>query len=135
MSWTVEFTDEFGAWWNQLDEDEQDSIDRTVHMLEERGPLLPFPYSSGINGSRHGNMRELRVQHQGKPYRIFYAFDPRRAAILLIGGNKTGDDQFYERMVPLADRIYDDHLKELENDPPSTSATSDSDDSSKRSNR
>ena len=50
-------------------------------------------------------MRELRVQHRGEPYRIFYAFDPRRATILLIGGNKTGDAQFYERMVPLADQI------------------------------
>jgi hypothetical protein len=59
-------------------------------------------------------MRELRIQHRGEPYRVFYAFDPRRSAILLIGGNKTGDDQFYERMVPQADRIYDQHLRELE---------------------
>ncbi len=59
-------------------------------------------------------MRELRIQHRGEPYRVFYAFDPRRSAILLIGGNKTGDDQFYQRMVPIADRIYDEHLRELE---------------------
>jgi hypothetical protein len=59
-------------------------------------------------------MRELRVQVGGMPYRIFYAFDPRRAAILLIGGNKAGDDRFYERMIPIADRIYDGHLEELE---------------------
>lgn len=59
-------------------------------------------------------MRELRVQVGGDPYRIFYAFDPRRAAILLVGGNKVGDGQFYERMVPIADRVYDDHLQELE---------------------
>jgi hypothetical protein len=57
---------------------------------------------------------ELRVQHRGEPYRIFYAFDPRRAAILLLGGNKVGDDLFYERMVPLADRIYDQHLDQLD---------------------
>jgi len=131
MSWAVEFTDEFGAWWNELDEDEQDSIDRTVHLLEGRGPSLPFPHSSGVNGSKHGNMRELRVQHRGQPYRIFYAFDPRRSAILLIGGNKTGDDQFYERMVPVADRIYDDHLKELANDP--ATRPSPDDDPTKRS--
>jgi hypothetical protein len=114
MSWEVEFTDEFASWWTDLDEDEQDSIDQGVGLLEARGPSLPFPYSSDINGSKHGNMRELRVQHRGKPYRIFYAFDPRRSAILLIGGVKTGDDQFYERMVPLADRIYDDHLRQLD---------------------
>ena len=59
-------------------------------------------------------MRELRVQGGGKPIRVFYAFDPRRTAILLIGGNKTGDELFYKRYVPLADQIYDEHLKELE---------------------
>jgi len=114
MSWEVEFTDEFASWWESLDESEQDSVDQGVGLLEARGPSLPFPYSSDINGSKHGNMRELRVQHRGEPYRVFYAFDPRRSAILLIGGNKTGDDQFYERMVPIADRIYDEHLLELE---------------------
>ena len=59
-------------------------------------------------------MRELRVQVGGDAYRIFYAFDPRRVAILLIGGDKAGDDRFYERMIPIADRVYDEHLKELE---------------------
>lgn len=58
-------------------------------------------------------MRELRVQSGGRPIRIFYAFDPRRSAILLIGGDKTGRDRFYEEMVPLADRLYDAHLEEL----------------------
>jgi len=116
MAWEVEFTDEFEEWWDDLTEAVQDAIDRSVHLLEARGPSLPHPHSSGINGSRHGNMRELRVQVGGEPYRIFYAFDPRRAAILLIGGNKTGDDDFYERMVPQADRIYDQHLEELEQD-------------------
>jgi hypothetical protein len=58
-------------------------------------------------------MRELRVQSGGKPLRIFYAFDPRRTAILLIGGNKGGDDRFYERMISLADRLYDEYLDEI----------------------
>jgi len=58
-------------------------------------------------------MRELRVQVGGDPYRVFYAFDPRRAAILLIGGTKAGDDRFYDRMIPIADRLYDEHLEEL----------------------
>ncbi len=114
MSWEVEFTDEFEAWWVGLTETAQDAIDRSVHLLEAKGPTLPFPHSSGVNGSKHGNMRELRVQVGGEPYRVFYAFDPRRAAILLIGGNKTGDDDFYAHMVPKADRIYDQHLKELD---------------------
>ncbi|MGD9537669.1 MAG: type II toxin-antitoxin system RelE/ParE family toxin [Alphaproteobacteria bacterium] len=114
MEWPVEYTDEFGDWWDGLTEAEQVSVDAHVHMLEQRGPNLPFPYSSGVNGSRHANMRELRVQSGGKPLRVFYAFDPRRMAILLIGGDKTGDRRFYDRMIPLADRLYDEHLAELE---------------------
>src|SRR5258707_7136097 len=71
---------------------------------------LPFPYSSGINGSKHAHMRELRVQSGGRPLRGFYAFDPRRSAILLIGGHNTGEHPFYERMVPTADPTYDSHI-------------------------
>lgn len=113
MSWEVELTDEFEGWWNTLTEEEQISVDATVRLLEERGPQLPFPYSSGINGSKHSHMRELRTQHEGRPYRTLYAFDPRRTAILLIGGDKTGNDQWYEQTVPVADRLYDEHLNEL----------------------
>jgi len=113
MSWEVEFTDELGQWFESLSEAEQDSIDRAIGLLEARGPALPFPYSSGISTSRHGHMRELRIQHKGRPIRILYAFDPRRAAILLIGGDKTGDDLWYERYVPIADDLYDEHLRTL----------------------
>jgi hypothetical protein len=113
MSWNVENTDEFTAWWDELSEAQQDDISSTVLILMERGPSLPFPYSSGIQNSRHDHMRELRVQSGGKPIRIFYAFDPRRSAILLIGGDKTGDKRFYDRMVPIADKLYDVHIQEL----------------------
>ena len=58
-------------------------------------------------------MRELRIQHRGKPYRVLYALDPRRTALLLIGGNKTGDDRWYDRFVPRADQLYDEHLHHL----------------------
>ena len=113
MSWQVEYTDEFGVWWETLDENEQDSIAVYVLLLEQRGSTLPFPYSSGIEGSKHSHMRELRVQHKGKPYRILYAFDPRRTAILLIGGNKTGHKRWYNEYIPKADKLYDDHLDAL----------------------
>jgi hypothetical protein len=82
----------------------------------EQGPRLPFPYSSAVNGSNHDHMRELRVQSGGRPLRVFYAFDPRRTAILLIGGDKTGDDRFYKRMTPAADRLYDVYVEELRNE-------------------
>jgi len=85
----------------------------SVGLLEERGPSLPFPYSSGVVTSRHERMRELRIQHRGRPYRVLYAFDPRRTAILLMGGDKTGDDRWYEKNVPLADRLLDQHLAGL----------------------
>ena len=113
MAWDVEFTDEFAVWWEPLAADEQESVAVIVRLLEEFGPNLRHPYSSGINGSRHGHMRELRIQHAGRPYRVLYAFDPRRTAILLIGGDKVGDDRWYDRFVPIADRLYDEHLEIL----------------------
>jgi len=113
VAWEVEVTDEFKAWWDGLTVAEQMSIGTGIELLVEVGPNLSFPHSSKVNGSRHSAMRELRVQHQGRPYRVLYIFDPRRAAILLLGGDKTGDDRWYEKNVPLADRIYDDYLKEI----------------------
>lgn len=113
MGWEVEYTDEFEQWWEELDADEQESVTASVGLIEEMGVHLPFPHSSGVNGSKHSKMRELRVQHKGDPYRILYAFDPRRAAILLVGGNKAGDDRWYETYVPIADALYEKHLEQL----------------------
>ena len=80
-------------------------------MLEEYGPDLPFPLSSGVNASRHSHMRELRIQIQGKPFRVLYAFDPRRTAILLVGGDKTGEERWYKVHVPRADELTIDTSK------------------------
>jgi hypothetical protein len=113
MAWEVEYTDELGTWWETLTEQEQVDVAAAVGLLEVTGPNLGYPYSSAVRGSKHGHMRELRVQHQGRPYRVLYAFDPRRVAILLLGGDKTGDAQWYERFVPMADRLYDEHLQSL----------------------
>ena len=109
----IEFTDEFERWWETLDAETQNSIAVKVRLLEEKGTNLGSPHSSGIKSSRHRRMRELRVQHQGQPYRILYAFDPRRVAVLLLGGNKTGNDRWYKKNVPTADRLYDKLLEEL----------------------
>jgi hypothetical protein len=106
-------TDEFGAWWATLSEVQQEDISAVAELLTEHGPELPFPYSSGLEGSKYSHMRELRVQSGGRPIRIFYAFNPTRTAILLIGGDKTGDKRFYRRMIPIADRLYDEHIEEL----------------------
>jgi hypothetical protein len=112
--WEVEGTDQFAEWFAGLSDEEQVSVGRVVDLLVEHGPSLPFPYTSAIETSRHRHLRELRIQHQGRPYRVLYAFDPRRAAILLLGGDKTGDDRWYEEHVPKADTLNDEHLRELE---------------------
>jgi hypothetical protein len=111
--WNIEFTNEFQAWWETLDETVCESVDFSVDLLARLGPSLGRPHADTVKDARHDNMKEPRVQHRGKPYRIFFAFDPRRSAILLIGGCKAGDKRFYQRMIPLADDLYDAHLAEI----------------------
>jgi len=173
MSWEVEYTDEFGDWWGGLSEDAQEALAASVRLLEERGPALGFPHSSGINpdpavagavgaikrgqsraspllrqrsrltqrvkrpitpdaniraASRHATQGQLRFPGSmgrstatcGNSARSMAAGHcepctrfPRRSAILLIGGDKTGDDRWYDVHVPIADRLYDEHLEQL----------------------
>ncbi|MBN1554104.1 MAG: type II toxin-antitoxin system RelE/ParE family toxin [Phycisphaerae bacterium] len=113
MMWEVEFTDEYERWWQRLTEEEHESILIGIKLLREMGPLLGRPYADTVNGSRHSNMKELRTQHQGKPLRSLFAFDPRRRAILLIGGDKTGNKRFYKQMITKADQLFDEHLEIL----------------------
>ncbi|WP_109479078.1 type II toxin-antitoxin system RelE/ParE family toxin [Paraburkholderia sp. C35] len=113
MTWEVEYTDAFQAWWEGLPGPERESVDTIICMLAERGPTLRYPYSSQIVQSRFGNLRELRIQHCGRPYRVLYAFNPRRVAVLLLGGDKTGHDRWYEQNVPRAEVLYQLHLMRL----------------------
>ena len=112
MTWEVEFTDQFGEWWETISEEEQDAIVAVVEILEQRGPGLRRPLVGPIEISRHRNMKEL-IPPAGN-IRVLFAFDPRRTAILLIGGDKRGRWQdWYEETVPMADDLYDEHLEEL----------------------
>lgn len=113
MSYEVEYTEEFRTWWDALPKAEQRALTRGIVILEAAGPNVPFPFSSSVRGSRHGHMRELRVQHAGRPYRLLYAFDPRRAALVLFGGDKGGDKRWYSRAIRIADDLYDRHLRRL----------------------
>lgn len=113
MPWEVEFTAEFEAWWDSLSEDEQVEISAKVELLEQYGPTLPRPHADVIVSSRHANMKELRGRVNERQLRVLYAFDPNRTALLLIGGDKTGDPKWYERFVPIADDLFDKHLREL----------------------
>ncbi len=114
MAWEVEFTDEFEEWWETLSEANQGKVDARVGLLMERGPNLGFPFSSQAKTSRFPEMRELRAQAGGDPLRILYAFDPRRTAILLVAGDKTGDGRWYEKNVPVADMLFERHLNTIE---------------------
>jgi hypothetical protein len=108
----VEGTEEFEAWFLALAEKEAERVARVVGLLEEKGVALGFPYSSEIKGSQA--LRELRVQSGGHPLRVFYAFDPLRRAVLLLGGDQTGDDRFYETFVPRLEQIWAEYLANLE---------------------
>jgi hypothetical protein len=114
MAWEVEVSDEFLEWYDGLREDEWSSVNNAVDILATYGPDLGCPYVDSIRGSRFPNMKELRVQHRGKPYRILFAFDPRRNAYLILGGDKTGNPRWYFDAVRRADKIYEMHLKEIE---------------------
>jgi DNA-binding transcriptional regulator YiaG len=113
MEWEVEYTDQFGEWWDDLDENEQEAVTAAVNVLARRGPTLGRPLADNVKQSRHSNMKELIPP--ASDIRVLFAFDPRRTAILLIGGNKAGEwNAWYDRMVPIADDLFDEHLRELE---------------------
>ena len=104
-------TDEFAEWYADLNEGDAEAVTRGAERLEQVGAQLGFPHSSAINGTRYP-IRELRCQSGGRPLRVFYAFDPLRQAVLLLGGDKTGSGRFYEVMLPLAERIWEQYLEE-----------------------
>jgi hypothetical protein len=113
--WELRGTAEFEQWIasDLVDEAAREDIRATLLVLIELGPALGRPLADTLKGSRHRNMKELRVQSNGRPFRILYAFDPNRRAIALVGGNKQSGSRFYKRMIPLADRLFDRHLEEL----------------------
>ncbi|MGE5787177.1 MAG: type II toxin-antitoxin system RelE/ParE family toxin [Myxococcales bacterium] len=101
-------TDEFAGWYRDLDDAASEDVDVAVGLLESLG----YPRSSAIEGASFA-LRELRIQSQGRPLRVFYAFDPKRQAVLLIGGDKTGNARFYDTMIPLAERLWKEYLDDL----------------------
>ena len=113
--WEVEYTDTFGAWWTDLAAEQQERLTAAVELLEQGGPALGRPLVDTLKGSRHPNMKELRPR--GGHMRVLFAFDPRRTAILLLGGDKSGRwSSWYAEAIPFADRLYDEHLRELHNE-------------------
>lgn len=114
MTWLVSAHPKFAEWLDTLDESTKIELFANFKLLKENGPNLSRPKVDTIKESKFNNMKELRVQHKGKPWRILFAFDPKRSAILLIGGNKGGDKRWYKKNIPIADARFEEHLKNLE---------------------
>ncbi len=113
MSWEIEASDEFAAWYDALTADELESVNQAVELLELEGPNLNRPQVDTLKGSKIPNLKELRVQHRGRPIRILFVFDPRRVGYLILGGDKTGNNRWYEIFIPRAENIYEQHLREV----------------------
>ena len=113
MAWEIEVSDEFIEWYDSLNVQEWESINSAVGWLVEYSPTLGRPYADTLKGSSIANLKELRVQHAGHPYRILYAFDPKRSAYLILGGDKTGNPNWYVDAIRRAEAIYAQHLKEI----------------------
>ncbi|WP_017429990.1 type II toxin-antitoxin system RelE/ParE family toxin [Vreelandella jeotgali] len=112
--WLIQQTERFENWYHALKAADRENVLTAIFLLHELGPMLTRPYADTLNGSRHRNMKELRIQSQGRPIRAFYAFDPHRNGILLCAGDKGGNDKhFYDVMIPIADQEYAAHLKNL----------------------
>jgi len=116
--WEVELTDVFKQWMQVQEASLKKRIAASLLNLQQYGPALPRPYADTVKGSRYTNMKELRIQHSGHPVRAFYAFDPLRKAVVLCAGDKTGDKQFYTRMISLADAVFCQHLADIEREDP-----------------
>lgn len=111
--WEIEVTDEFLDWWRRLGHAQREALTERIDLLAERGPDLGRPVVERIHASRHHNMKELRAA-QGGALRVLLMFDPRRAAILLVGGDKSGEWKiWYQTAIPAADDLYDTYLTEI----------------------
>jgi hypothetical protein len=111
MAWSSARTVEFAEWWKTLAEAEKGKVAASIQKLERAGPSAGRPFVDSVKGSKHSNMKELRTT---STIRVFFAFDPRRVAILLVGGDKAGKTKrFYRQMISRADRIYDAHLRSI----------------------
>jgi hypothetical protein len=112
MPWTVAFADEYEPEFDELTQDVQNAILARVLLLEREGPSLGRPHADTLVGSRHANMKELRCNADGGVWRVAFAFDPDRQAILLVGGDKSGgsEKRFYKQLIARADERFDRHL-------------------------
>jgi hypothetical protein len=114
-NWTVEFCEAFEPEFANLGESIQDELLANAQLLEQFGPTLGRPWADTLKGSNYPNMKELRFRVGSGVWRVAFAFDPERQAIVLVAGDKAGQDQkrFYKMLIKLADKRYKDHLETL----------------------
>jgi len=113
MKWNIIFDPDFKIWFYQQEQGLQDETFAVLSVLGELGPKLGRPRVDTLEGSTFQNMKELRIQYQGEPWRILFAFDPKRQAVLLVGGNKTGNKRWYKENIPITDKRYRKYLEIL----------------------
>jgi hypothetical protein len=115
MEWVVEIGDEFEPEFDELDEDVRTEILALSRLLQQFGPQLGRPRVDTLNDSRHANMKELRFDAADGVWRVAFAFDTKRKAILLVTGDKSGvsEKKFYKRLIAKADERFDVHLARL----------------------
>lgn len=115
MQWTVDLYPIFKAEFLELPESVQDQLLKSARLLVDFGPSLGRPHADTLSGSKHTNMKELRFYAEDGVWRVAFAFDPDRQAILLVAGDKSGvsKDRFYKQLIQKADTRFDEHLKTL----------------------
>jgi hypothetical protein len=115
MQWSVLLGDEFEPEFLALPMEVQDELLARTRLLAQLGPQLGRPHADTLEGSRHANMKELRFDAGGGVWRVAFAFDPRRKAILLVAGDKSGGGQkrFYRELIRRADERFDAHLRRI----------------------
>jgi hypothetical protein len=115
MTWIVEFADEFETEFDAFAIAVQDELLAQARVIEQFGPAAKRPRVDTLKGSRHANMKELRFDADGGVWRIAFAFDPQRHAVLLVGGDKSGggEARFYRRLIATADQRFDAHLRRI----------------------
>ena len=112
--WVVKTTDRFDIWFKAQSDRDRANVLAAMLLLRDRGPRLTRPYADFVKGSRFGNMKEMRIQSQGRPIRAMFAFDPKREAVILCAGDKSKDPKrFYRKMVAIADDEFASQLIRL----------------------
>ncbi len=107
-------TEEFIEWFKEIDAIAKKDIFIAIEVLSHLGPSLGRPHVDTLKGTKVSNLKELRIRSNGRPFRIIFVFDPKRNAVLLIGGNKAQKKDFYEKIIKKAEKIYFQYLSELE---------------------